>query len=285
MTTNLELDFYSRPILDEKEKKLWEVLICDSHRNLEYAKFCHGSEANARWLATALEEALSSFKEKDPDFIEPEKVRFFRRPMSTIISRACDTVNLNAQPSRRTFAIYTWLEERHRSFYPEQEGYQPLMPAPAAFEPATPQALPQTLVGDGWGFVSLQKKDLEDIGEWPITFQDDIPPALRDLDDDTVIPGLVIYSKRAIPLAGWMNGFELGAIAFSKRPKAQLILETGISERWIIANLSNSALSKEAEAFEEQKQAANQLHFIAVQSDPNTESFAGFWILQELLLV
>ena len=285
MTIQLELDFYSRPILDERDKKLWEVLVCDAHRNLEFSKFCQGSEANARWLSASLEEALAEFSRQDSSFSEPEKVRFFRRPMSTIITRACETLNLMAQPSRRTFAMYEWLQERYQSFYPAQPGYQPLMPAPPAFEPASPQPLPQTLVGDGWGFVSLQRQAFDDMSEWPITFQAQCPPALALLDDEAIVPGLVIYSKRALPLAGWMNGFELGSIAYSSEPKKQLILETGITERWILANVATSTLEKEAGEFERQKQAANQVHFIAVQDSPDAEEFAGFWVLQELLLV
>ena len=92
MTSHLELDFYSRPILDENEKKLWEVLICDGDRTVEYTEFCQGSEANARWLAAVLERALDQFRQQDSAFIVPDTVRFFRRPMSTIISRACETM-------------------------------------------------------------------------------------------------------------------------------------------------------------------------------------------------
>ena len=43
-----ELDFYSRPVLDENGKKLWEVLICESPNDIErspdslfkYAQYC-----------------------------------------------------------------------------------------------------------------------------------------------------------------------------------------------------------------------------------------------------
>ncbi|MDJ0547491.1 MAG: Tab2/Atab2 family RNA-binding protein, partial [Microcystis sp. M53601_WE4] len=37
----------------------------------------------------------------------------------------------------------------------------------------------------------------------------------------------------------------------------------------------------EAKNFEEAKQKANNLHFLAIQSNPESESFAGFWLLQE----
>ena len=30
-----ELDFYSRPVLDEEGKKLWEVLICESPNSIK----------------------------------------------------------------------------------------------------------------------------------------------------------------------------------------------------------------------------------------------------------
>ena len=192
---------------------------------------------------------------------------------------------LSAQPSRRTFALYDWLQERYQSFYPKQPGYQPLMPVPAAFEPAPPQPLPQNLMGDGWSLVRLQKKDLDEMADWSIVFEDQVPPALAKLDPEAVIPGLLIYSRRSIPLAGWMNGFELGAIAYVAQPKPQLILETGIAERWIVANVANADLKKEAEAFEKTKKSAENLHFIAIQDSPDAEAFAGFWVLQELRLV
>jgi hypothetical protein len=38
MTIVWELDFYSRPILDENKKKIWELLICDRQRQKEWVK-------------------------------------------------------------------------------------------------------------------------------------------------------------------------------------------------------------------------------------------------------
>jgi hypothetical protein len=38
----------------------------------------------------------------------------------------------------------------------------------------------------------------------------------------------------------------------------------------------------QAKEFEEAKQKAKGVHFLAVQSSPQTESFAGFWLLQEI---
>ena len=52
-----ELDFYSRPILDENKKKLWEVLICESATDVaqspdslfRYSQFCSSKTVNSIW--------------------------------------------------------------------------------------------------------------------------------------------------------------------------------------------------------------------------------------------
>ncbi|HEY9825398.1 MAG TPA: Tab2 family RNA-binding protein, partial [Stenomitos sp.] len=58
----------------------------------------------------------------------------------------------------------------------------------------------------------------------------------------------------------------------------------GLNDRWILAPLNKPNLQKEAAAFAASKQAAQQSHFLAVQSGPQDESFAGFWLLQTLAL-
>ncbi len=35
-----ELDFYSRPLLDENGKKRWEALICSSDGSFQWQRFC-----------------------------------------------------------------------------------------------------------------------------------------------------------------------------------------------------------------------------------------------------
>lgn len=62
-----ELDFYSRPILDENQKKVWEVVICESPLDIRtktdslfrYAQYCPSTEVNSAWLRTAIQEAIS----------------------------------------------------------------------------------------------------------------------------------------------------------------------------------------------------------------------------------
>ncbi|HEY9825190.1 MAG TPA: Tab2/Atab2 family RNA-binding protein, partial [Stenomitos sp.] len=230
MTETWELDFYSRPILDEQDKKLWEVLVCNAERTFEFSRFCAGSEANARWLESALTDAMEQWRSQFQlsETATPDKIRFFRRPMNTIITRACESLNIPSQASRRAYALVQWLRERMDSVYPEHPGYKANITPPPAFEPTPAQPLPDALRGEGWAFVSLKFSDLAEMQDWDITFQERIPLSLLQLSADTVVPGLVIFSKRAIPLAGWMSGLEVWDINYETQPVPRLILETGL---------------------------------------------------------
>lgn len=281
-----EIDFYSRPILDEQQKKVWELLVCDTQRTFEFTKFCAGSQANARWLQGALEEAMVAWQQQQglTEREGPEKIRFFRRQMNNIISRACDQLEIPVQPSHRTFALHQWLQERTLNVYPQHPGFQPLMAPPPTLELADPQPLPEALIGQSWSFVTLPMGAFAEMEEWDIGFGDAFPLELVQLAEDVPVPGLIIFSQRSTPIAGWMSGLELSCLKYEAQPQTRLILETGISDRWILENLRDPAIIAEAEAFETTKQKANKVHFIAVQSDPRSQSFAGFWLLQELAL-
>jgi hypothetical protein len=84
-------------------------------------------------------------------------------------------------------------------------------------------------------------------------------------------------------MAGWMSGLELGYLKVDDETP-RLILETGVNDRWILANLNNPQLLAEAQNFEATKRQADGVHFLAVQTNTDTEAFAGFWLLQETVL-
>lgn len=285
MVTIWELDFYSRPILDENKKKIWEVLVCesplDSRTNpdslFRYAKYCPSTQVNSVWLKTALEEAISEAG------VAPVKFRFFRRQMNNMIVKACDDLGIPPQPSRRTLALYQWLQQRMEEVYPQEPGYQAATNPSVRFETPNPQRLPDPLIGQQWAFVSLEASAFAEMHEWDIGFGEAFPLEMIGLTPQTKIPGVIIYSPRAVPLAGWMSGIELAFLKFSDRPLPRLLLETGASDSWIMGNIKPQTLT-EAQSFEEAKQKASGVHFLAVQSDPQTESFAGFWLLQEINL-
>jgi hypothetical protein len=285
MTTIWELDFYSRPVLDDNQKKRWEVLICESPLNVKaqpealfrYSRFFANTEVNSGSLKMAVQEAIAAAPKP------PDKIRFFRQQMNNMICKACEEAGIPAYPSRRTLAMQQWIEQRMQDYYPTLPNYQAGGNPSVALPPAQPQPLPDALMGEKWQLVSLEASAFEEMPEWEIGFSEAFPPAMFGAVPTTQIPGVIIYSARALPLAAWMSGLELASLKFQPDP-AQLVLTTGANDAWILASLPTAALQTEAAGFETAKQQASQIHFVAVQTDPNSESFAGFWLMQELNL-
>ncbi|UZQ54970.1 Tab2/Atab2 family RNA-binding protein [Trichothermofontia sichuanensis B231] len=284
MNTIWELDFYSRPIVDENNKKRWEMLVCESpltpNRSLDslfrYSQFCDSSQVNSIWLKAALEAAIA--KAEQP----PDKIRFFRRQMTNMISRACGELNIPAIASRRTFALWAWLKQREADFYLQQPGYQPGQSPSVQMQPGAAQRLPDALRGEQWRFVSLEAAAFADMADWAIDFGEVFPLALVDLAPNTPIPGLIIYSTRALPLAAWLSGLEVASLQVEGTPPTGLVLQTGASDQWLLVSLRDPTVQQEAQAFEISKKNAQNVHFLAVQSGPESEAFAGFWLLQSL---
>jgi hypothetical protein len=279
-----EIDFYSRPILDENQKKVWEVLVCESpsdiRTNLDslfrYAKYCPSTEVNSGWLRTALQEAI------DKAGKAPIKIRFFRRQMNNMIVKACEDLGIPALSSRRILILNEWLQQRMDEVYPQEPGYQGGTNASVRLESPLPQRLPDALEGQQWVFVSLSAAELAEMPEWEIGFSEAFPLELAQLSPETRIPGILIFSPRALPLAGWMSGLELAFLRVDTKQGTRLVLETGTTESWILANLKNPTTLAEAKGFEAAKEQAKGVHFIGVQSDAQAEAFAGFWLLQEI---
>jgi len=283
MGTIWELDFYSRPIVDEQQKKIWEVLVCESplatrqstESLFRYTQYCQSNQVNSVWLRNALEEAMEKSQQS------PQKIRFFRRQMNNMITKACKELGIDAELSRRTFSLHQWLQERMQSVYPTLPNYQPSNTPSVQFETQPPQPLPDALIGQQWAFVTLEAAAFEDMSEWEIGFSEAFPLEMMGLTPETKIPGLIIFSPRAIPMAGWMSGIEPAYIKFEPAPQSQLLLETGGSDSWILLKRLDTQIQQEAAGFEKAKHQAKGVHFLAIQSSPQVENFAGFWLLQE----
>ena len=285
MTTIWEIDFYSRPVLDDNQKKLWEVLICESPLDVKaepealfrYSQFFSNTEVNSVSLKTALDAAIAAAPNP------PDKVRFFRRQMNNMITKGCEEAGIPAYPSRRTLALSQWIEQRMQDYYPTLPNYQ-AGSNPSVILPSSPaQPLPDALIGEKWRVVTLSASDFAEMPEWEVGFSEAFPPAMFGASPSMPIPGVIIYSSRALPLAAWLSGLELASLRYQPE-SAQLVLETGANDAWILASLTTVALKAEAEGFETTKQQANQIHFVAVQSKPESETFAGLWLMQELNL-
>lgn len=286
MATIWELDFYSRPLLDENKKKIWELAVCEAPLQVDsqleslfrYAEFCPNSEVNSAWLKQAIAAAIAQSPKP------PDKIRFFRQAMNNMIMKACTDLSIPAQLSRRTLALNQWLNQRLTEVYPTMAGFQAGSSPTVSFATIPPQPLPDALRGQKWAFVGLDAQVLKEMNQWEIGFGEAFPLALTRLAPETPVPGLIIFSSRALPLAAWMSGLELAFLKLDFGPPARLLLETGINDRWVLAALSTPDLRQEAENFEAAKQKAEGVHFLAVQPDPGSQAFAGFWLLQETVL-
>jgi len=285
MTTIWELDFYSRPVLDEAGKKRWEILIQEAPLSplqptgelFRYAEWCAGSEVNSARLVDAVRKAIAASGRP------PERIRFFRRAMNNMITKACQDLGIPSSLSRRTVTLAHWLEQRQNDVYALDPGYQEGGSPSVQYPPEAAQPLPDALRGDRWALVSLQVRDFADWNEWSIGFGEGFAPEALGLGPDDAVPGLLVYSNRALPLAAWMSGLDLAAVTWDAE-EGRLLLETGGSERWILAALHQPELRAEAERFAQAQQAARGIHFLAVQSSPESEEFAGFWLMQSLEL-
>ncbi|MFQ4135074.1 Tab2/Atab2 family RNA-binding protein [Nodosilinea sp. PGN35] len=289
MGTVWELDFYSRPVLDENGKKLWEVLLCEGlvdtstvDQRFRYSQFLPSSEVNSIVLKGAIEAAIAEAISQG--FSPPSRIRYFRYQMQNMILRACDEAGIPARPSRRTVALQRWLSDRHATVYPEMAGYTSAPSPSVAAPPPSPQPLPDALLGQQWAFVTLEAAAFTDLPEWEIGFGESFPLDMANLDPSTPIPGLLIFSPRATALAAWMSGLELAYWRIEAGKTPQIVLETGASDSWVLAGLPGPKLLAEAQAFEAAKAKANQVHFLGIQDRRESEAFAGFWLLQELPL-
>lgn len=55
-----ELDFCSRPILDERGKKLWELIICDPDRTFEHTQYFPNNKINSTQVGSVHTHSLGS---------------------------------------------------------------------------------------------------------------------------------------------------------------------------------------------------------------------------------
>ena len=118
-----QIDFCSRPLKDDRGKKVWELLITDEDRSFEHAEFFPNNRINSVELAKALQKVVAKRTEETGE--PPRKVKFFRSQMMTIITRACKECELESLPSRRCQTMLSWLEERMETVYKKHPGYDP----------------------------------------------------------------------------------------------------------------------------------------------------------------
>ncbi|MFQ3612942.1 MAG: Tab2 family RNA-binding protein [Cyanobacteriota bacterium] len=233
-----QMDFTAVPLRDEQDRRVWELLVCDPSGQFRQAQYCSNQEVNSTWVAQQLRDYVQAAPQP------PSAIRVFRARMSSILQRACDAVGIPMLPSRRVYTLNAWMRERAEQVYPNETQFR-YCPEPLVEpEPPDPTRLPDTLQGERWALVT---------------------------------PGMVITSRRALPMAAWMTGLEP---AYLSVVEEQLILEASLNDRYLFAPLKAEKLRAEAEGFAKRQHLAQGIHFLAIQTDLKTQSFAGFWLMQ-----
>ncbi len=283
-----ELDYYSRPILDEDGKKRWELLICSTpevpgpgevaSESFRWAQTCPATSVNSIWLREALEAALAAAAAQG--FGPPRRLRCWRASMRTMVQRAAEGLGLELVASRRTYALVSWLQERERLVYPQEPGYMagPLAPPPQALRPiAVP--LPEAARGDSWAWATLPLGVLAAASEWELGFAG-LVPLPEAVSAELPVPGIRLFSAtRALALAGWLAGLEPVRLEISG---PQLVLEAGLEDRWLLTNLPAEEAEVATAAFAAAREQAGGLQFLAVQASEHDQRFEGFWLLRDL---
>jgi hypothetical protein len=197
-----------------------------------------------------------------------------------MVQRAATELNLEMIASRRTYALLDWLQQREQEVYPLEEGFMagPLAPPPAPI--ATPPVpLPEEVQGDAWSWASLPADLLRDAADWPTSFSG-LLPLPKGLDTDQPVPGLRLFSSsRALAMAGWLGGLEPVRLLVEGR---QLVLEAGQDDRWLVSDLDSAAADAIAGDLGRSKERGKGLQFIAIQTSPDEQAFAGFWMMRDI---
>jgi hypothetical protein len=275
MSDEWELDCYSRPIIGEDGKKLWEVLITDSEGSFRYLKTLSSNLVNSRNLRKIIEETI----EEAP--VKPKVIRFFRNQMFNMITIALSTIDIEVKPSRKTHNLFMWLQEREDNIYPTMQGYNPQLKQQTIldYDVSQPDKLPDVLKAESYAFVALPAEVFWDKQVNAENIKKGRLCPIKEMPKTGWIHGITLFSKRAESVAAWMNGLEIAYLKAALLSR-ELILNIDISNQYIIAPLLD-AQKKEAQIFEKGKAEALGYHFLSVQSTPESEEVEGFWLLRQ----
>ena len=282
-----ELDFYSKPIIEKNGKKRWELIISStksfgSSETFNWNKICPANEVNSIWLTNALKEALSAAEIKG--WGKPEKVRFWRSSMKSIIKKSLENLGIEALVSRRTYSLYERMRFLEKEIYPKEIGYVNGVLAPTLTSQIANQAkpLPEAVRGDSLAISEISISELKTSNNWPIEFGD-IFPIEESISDNALVPGLRLFSEnRAMALAAWFSSLEPVKLQVENN---SLILEALEDDKWLVTDLPEKESEDLTNKFQKSKISSNGYQFVCIQSTPYIEKFAGFWILKDIELL
>lgn len=272
-----QADFYRRPLRDAAGQVLWELLICDETRSFTYEALCPQSEANATWLVSQIQLAGG---QQLPDLIQ-----VFRPQSLSLITSAGERLGIPVEPTRLTFALKQWLQERSL-LYRSMDNYTGEPYNLLALDKPPPTPLPEKLWGEQWRFATLPAGDIEEaFAGRPIPIlkmPEFLLPINLGLASTVPVPGVVIYGGRqSMRLARWLQEAQPVALNYVAGTPGGLVLEAGLVDRWIVATFEDEEVAAVAQTYEQRKKLSQGLHFLLVQPDDSGMTYSGFWLLRE----
>ena len=277
MRSPWQLDFYRRPLQDSEGKPLWELLICDKAMEFTYGEFCPQGEASAVWVRSQLEIA----KTKAGGW--PPCISVFRPQSISLVEVACRELPVDVRPERDVPTLKQWLRSR-TTWYANLPNYTREPYNPLSIDRPAPSPIPDYLMGDGWQFAAVGASELTRLEHEPIPIcriPNPLSPVTLGLPSTALIPGVIIEGGRqSMRLAQWLNAANPVMLQYIAGKPDGLLLEAGLSDRWIMATFEDDEVAGAARTFTERKQVAKGLHFLLVRPDNSGMTYTGFWLLR-----
>jgi hypothetical protein len=265
-----QVDFYQIPDRDRPEQTLWELLVCDRQKGFIYDARCPRSQLNSDWLV----EQLKQVADKSPDAIQ-----VFRPQVLSLLTLAGEKLGIPVEATRHTNTLKQELQQRSDRYG--------LANSLLNIEKLPPQGLPENLWGEEWRFASIAAGDIVDMfGDRPIPVLD-MPEFLLPINlgiaSTIPIPGVIIYGgRRSMQLARWLQKEKPAALNYIPTEVGKsggLVLESGLSDRWIVATFEETEVAKSAQTYQQRKIESKGLHFLLIQPDDSGMTYSGFWLL------
>ncbi len=270
-----QCDFYHAFVSQTTKKTSWFLLICDEDGKEIYTASCLQSEANSSWLIEQLRLAQKGKL--------PAKIKVFRPQIVGLFKTATETLSIELETTRRTRALKTKIREyiaNPSSLIDNQF---------LALDKPPPQPLPEFIWGENWSFVSITSGEIVNfIQDRPIPFLDitkSLLPINLGIASDVAVPGIVIYGgRKSLIICRWLQ--EQKPVALNYIPtevdvSGGLVLESGLTERWILNTFEDPLVAQAAKNYETNKEMSKGLHFLLIQPDDSGMTYTGFWLLKD----
>jgi hypothetical protein len=274
-----EADFYRRPLQNTAGDSIWELVLCSASGDRTHTARCPQPGATATWLTQQLQHYFPAEQRSSL------QLRVFRPQSLNLLEAACLPLGIALLPTRRTPALKQFLHEQAK-LYPTLPEYVLQPYQPIALELPPPAPLAENLWGDRWQFATLAAGDLVDaFSDRPIPIlqmPESLLPLSLGLASTVAIPGVVIEAgRRSRQLAQWIEQAQPVALTYNAGPPGGVILSAGLIDRWILATFEDADVAAAGQAFEQRKQASQNLHFLLVQPDETGMTYSGFWLLRD----